>query len=123
MRWDEETSFESREIPLGLLSLRFIDVWAATGEEKAVSALSIRRTLKSVNKYRGSLNVAVTNNRGGDIQTTYLETIPWFVQLFLHTLRIECNGTSRGSILFHTAQWNVLTVPTGGPSAYEQVTC
>ena len=66
------------------------------------SALSIQRTLKSVNKYRGSLHVAVTNNRGSDMRTMYLETLPWFVQLYLHTVRVECNGTRRGSIPFHT---------------------
>lgn len=108
MRWHEEPSFQS-----------------STGKQDPVSSLSIQRTLKSVNKYRGSLNVAVTNNRGDDIQTIYLETLPWFVQLFLHTLRIECNGTSRGDLLSDrtytppiphsrpTLYQTVLTVPAG----------
>ena len=112
MRWHEETLFQNREIPGR--SLRFANVGTATGKQNSASALSIQRTLKSVNKYRGSLNVAITNNRGGDIQTRYLETIPWFVQLYLHTLRIECNGTSRGSIPFHTIQWNVADGSHGG---------
>jgi len=52
--------------------------------------------------------------------------MPWFVQMFLHTLRIECNGTSRGSVSFHTIGWNVLTVSMGDSiysPTYEQVTC
>ena len=73
---------------------------AGTGKGDPVSALSVQRTLKSVNKYRGRLDIAVTNNRGDDIQAIYLETLPWFVQPFLHTLRIECNGTRRGSTPF-----------------------
>jgi len=100
MRWHEETSFQN---PIG--------------KQNPVSALSIRRTLKSVNKYRGSLNVAVTNNGGDDIQTTYLETIPWFVQLFLHTLRIECNGTSRADLLSDTTY--TPPIPHSRPTLYQ----
>jgi hypothetical protein len=109
MRWHEEPSFENGEMA-GTRFLRSADVGTATGKQDPVSGLSIRRTLKSVNKYRGSLDVAVTNNRGGDIQTRYLETIPWFVQMFLHTQRVKCNGTSRGSDPFYATRWNVLTV-------------
>lgn len=113
MRWHEEPSFENREMP-GTHSPRVTDARAATGKQDPVSGLSIRRTLKSVNKYRGSLDVAVTNNGGDDIQTRYLETIPWFVQMFLHTQRVKCNGTSRGSILFYAIDRTILTVCHGG---------
>ncbi|KAF9651603.1 Gpi16 subunit, GPI transamidase component [Thelephora ganbajun] len=107
MRWHNETSFQNR----------FTDPRTATGKQNSVSALSVQRTLKSVNKYRGSLNVAVTNNRGDDIQTTYLETIPWFVQLFLHTLRIECNGTRRGDLLDDTTY--TPPIPHSRPTLYQ----
>jgi len=100
MRWHEETSFQN-----------------PTGKQMAESALSIQRTLKSINKYRGSLNVAVTNNGGDDVQTRYLETLPWFVQLFLHTLHIECNGTSRGDLLSDTTY--TPPIPHSRPTLYQ----
>lgn len=100
MHWHEEASFQN-----------------PTGKQDPVSALSIQRTLKSVNKYRGSLNVAVRNNEGDDIRTTYLETLPWFVQPFLHTLRIECNGTLRGDLLSDTTY--TPAIPHSRPTLYQ----
>jgi hypothetical protein len=104
------------------LTAGLLMIWiekTASGKQEGDTAISIRRTLKSVNKYRGSLHVAVTNNRGGDISTRYLETLPWFVQLYLHTLRIECNGTSRGAI--HGFCSHDGTCAEGFPRDIEQV--
>ena len=68
-----------------------------------LTPLSIQRTLQSVNQYRGTLNVAVRNNLDADIRALYLETMPWLVQFFLHSLQIECNGLTRSQFFksFH----------------------
>lgn len=68
----------------------------ATGDVTPLTQLSIQRTLQSVSQYRGSLNVAIRNNVDHEIKTVYLETMPWLVNFFLHSLRIKSAGLPRG---------------------------
>lgn len=59
--------------------------------------LSIQRTLRGSSQSRGQLSVAITNNQLIELRTIYLETMPWLLQFYLHTLRIRMNGVSRGA--------------------------
>lgn len=34
-----------------------------------------------------------------ELKTSYLETMPWLLQFYLHSLRVLCNGVSRGAFL------------------------
>lgn len=40
--------------------------------------------------------MTIRNNRRSTLQVVYLETMPWLVQFYLHTLRISVNGDARG---------------------------
>jgi len=54
--------------------------------------LSVRRTLRGSSQARGQLSVVLTNNWPTEMHVIYLETMPWLLQFYLHTLRIYCNG-------------------------------
>ncbi len=54
------------------------------------SDLSVRRTLKGSSQTHGELSVVVRNNRPVPVRTRYLETMPWHVEFFLHTLGVTC---------------------------------
>ena len=58
--------------------------------------LSVQRTLRGPSQARGELSVVVTNHESVEIQTVYLETMPWLLQFYLHTLRVTHNGEPRG---------------------------
>ena len=58
--------------------------------------MSIRRTLKGSDQYKGHLSVVLTNHLMSELRTSYLETMPWLLQFYLHSLRVVCNGVPRG---------------------------
>lgn len=72
MKWPEEERFS---YPLDMPPL---------------SDLSVRRTLKGSSQTHGELSVVVRNNGPVPVRTHYLETMPWHVEFFLHTLSVTC---------------------------------
>lgn len=58
--------------------------------------LSIQRTLRGSSQARGQLSVVVKNNNPTTVQVMYLETMPWLLQFYLHTMRIHSDGVPRG---------------------------
>ena len=58
--------------------------------------ISVRRSLKGVNQADAQFTLIVTNNRAEQVRTGYLETMPWHLQFYLHTLRAHVDGHARG---------------------------
>src|SRR5262249_9509994 len=44
----------------------------------------------------GKLSVALKNHLPTSLTVTYLETMPWLVQFYLHTLKVHINGSPNG---------------------------
>ncbi|EKM49853.1 uncharacterized protein PHACADRAFT_154478 [Phanerochaete carnosa HHB-10118-sp] len=80
MRWPDEAWFE---YPL----------------DAPPSALMIRRTLKGSDQYKGRLSVVLTNSAMAEVKTSYLETMPWLLQFYLHSLRVICDGIPRDDLV------------------------
>jgi phosphatidylinositol glycan class T len=87
MKWPEEQRFS---YPLDMPPL---------------SDLSVRRTLKGSSQTHGELSVVVRNNRPVPVRTHYVETMPWHVEFFLHTLSVTCGD--RGTECGACAQFSV----------------
>jgi phosphatidylinositol glycan class T len=51
--------------------------------------LSVQRTLRGSSQARGQLSIVITNNWLTELHVIYLETMPWLLQFYLHTLRIH----------------------------------
>ncbi|KZW01503.1 Gpi16 subunit, GPI transamidase component [Exidia glandulosa HHB12029] len=61
-------------------------------------SVSLRRTMTGSAQYAGGLLVQLENARNETVRVSYLETLPWFVTLYLHTLEIRVNDDPRRRI-------------------------
>ncbi|KAI0248272.1 GPI transamidase component PIG-T [Lactifluus subvellereus] len=82
MRWPEERIFS---YPLDMSPL---------------SELSVQRTLKGSSQTHGELSIVIRNNQPVAIHTHYLETMPWHVEFFLHTLSVSCGDGAKCDHLY-----------------------
>lgn len=57
----------------------------------SLTDFSVQRTLKGTSQSYGKISLVLRNNRASEIQVLYLETMPWHVEFYLHTLRLECH--------------------------------
>ncbi|KAJ3843884.1 GPI transamidase component PIG-T [Lentinula raphanica] len=80
---------------------------------------SVRRNLLGATQDRGQLSIVVTNNQQDTLQLLYLETMPWIVQLYLHTIRVHSDDVPRGDLISNISY--VLPVPHARPSTFECV--
>ncbi|KAK2464580.1 hypothetical protein APHAL10511_003369 [Amanita phalloides] len=52
--------------------------------------ISVDRTLKGTGQAAGHLSLIISNRlSNSDLQVIYLETMPWYLQFYLHTMRVE----------------------------------
>ncbi|KAJ7227057.1 Gpi16 subunit GPI transamidase component [Mycena pura] len=65
----------------------------------AESPLSIRRTLKGSTQDHGKLSVFIQNDATTTTEVAYLETMPWIVQFYLHTLTVSIDNIVRDDLL------------------------
>lgn len=67
--------------------------------------LRVQRALNGPSQAYGRLSVSFSNTGAAPVQALYLETMPWLVQFYLHTLTASANGTENGnyqcSILYY----------------------
>jgi GPI-anchor transamidase subunit T len=75
-----------------LLDRDSIDVY-----EMPLTAISARRTLSGTNQARGKLTAVITNNYPEELEVIYLETMPWLLQFYLHTLQVHYEGDRHGT--------------------------
>ncbi|KIK70817.1 hypothetical protein GYMLUDRAFT_32877 [Collybiopsis luxurians FD-317 M1] len=78
---------------------------------------SVQRKLLGPTQDRGKLSIVVTNNQDEQLQLLYLETMPWIIQFYLHTARVdsEHRDNSISNISY------VLPVPHARPATFESV--
>ncbi|KAI0031989.1 GPI transamidase component PIG-T [Vararia minispora EC-137] len=98
MHWSQEVRFS---YPLDLTST-------------PISAISVDRTLKGASQTHGDLALVLRNNLHTPQRVLYLETLPWYIELYLHTLSVEC-GHSRPYELFGNLTYTP-PVPHGSPT-------
>ncbi|KAL4247935.1 GPI transamidase component PIG-T [Abortiporus biennis] len=83
MVWPDELKFE----------------YPLTSTPEPLTHISVHRTLKGYSQSRGVLSIDVTNNMPITIQTSYLESMPWLLQFYLHSLKLYYNGVSRDDLI------------------------
>ena len=63
--------------------------------------ISVKRALRGSSQAWGQLEAVITNQSPVMVQVIYVETMPWLLQFYLHTLEARVNGTKTGpSMLF-----------------------
>jgi hypothetical protein len=62
-------------------------------KQAPLAPLSVDRVITTVDQTRGVLHVSVRNNdRERERMVIYAETMPWLVELYMHTLEVRVDG-------------------------------
>ncbi|KAF9473993.1 Gpi16 subunit, GPI transamidase component [Pholiota conissans] len=78
---------------------------------------SVKRTLTGSSQALGRLSVAITNHRTEAISVLYLETMPWLLQFFLHTLEARIDGVLAHDIISDLTY--IPSVPHSRPTTFQ----
>ena len=71
--------------------------FTGSGFDAPLNSLSVQRTLRGSSQARGRLSVIVKNHHATPLHVLYLETMPWHVQFYLHTMKIHVDGLRTGT--------------------------
>ncbi|KAH8108540.1 GPI transamidase component GPI16 [Phellopilus nigrolimitatus] len=63
----------------------------------------VSRTLTGTTQSHGRLSVSIKNNRPYEMQLVYVETMPWLVTFFLHTLELTVDGRKSNGLMARMA--------------------
>ncbi|KAK7468558.1 Subunit of the glycosylphosphatidylinositol transamidase complex-like protein [Stygiomarasmius scandens] len=77
---------------------------------------TVQRKLHGPTQDRGQLALVLKNHEPHAIRVSYLETMPWLLQFYLHTIRIEVDGTRRDDLISNISY--VLPVPHSRPATF-----
>jgi len=61
--------------------------------------ISVKRSLRGSSQAWGQLEAVITNQSPVMVQVIYVETMPWLLQFYLHTLEARVNGTKTDGIV------------------------
>lgn len=87
------------------------------GEPIPLTPLSVQRTLKGSSQDRGQLSLVIINHEPTTVYARYLETMPWLVQFYLHTLQARAKGITSENIISNFTY--VPAVPHSRPTTFE----
>lgn len=72
-----------------------------------LSAYLVDRSMKGSSQTTGELALSIRNNLQVERRVLWLETLPWHVELYLHTLHVICaDGRPCGTYLSHRSLHN-----------------
>ncbi|CAE7215547.1 unnamed protein product [Rhizoctonia solani] len=63
--------------------------------------ITVRRVLTGAEQTHGGLLLSITNEGNTVFTTAWLETMPWFIQFFLHTLELRTYSLITDDLLLH----------------------
>ncbi|PBK95803.1 Gpi16 subunit GPI transamidase component [Armillaria gallica] len=92
--------------------------YALDSPKVASMPISVRRTLRGASQDRGQLSLVIKNNAPSSLQVFYLETMPWIVQFYLHTMRVSSD--TGGDNLISNISY-VPPVPHSRPATFQAV--
>ncbi|KIY72968.1 GPI transamidase component GPI16 [Cylindrobasidium torrendii FP15055 ss-10] len=81
--------------------------------------ISFRRMLHGNSQDRGQLVVTLDNHLDNAIDILYLETMPWMVQFYLHTMTVEHNGSVDNTLLSNLSY--IPPVPHAQPATFQVI--
>ncbi|GAW04380.1 Gpi16 subunit GPI transamidase component [Lentinula edodes] len=85
----------------------------------ALVPFSVRRNLLGSTQDRGQLSIVLTNNEQDVLQLLYLETMPWIIQFYLHTIRVHADDALRDDLISNISY--ILPIPHARPATFETV--
>ena len=92
--WVDEKQFSYGTLTYQLIPPHLIRV--LLGSVPPQLPITVRRVLTGAEQTHGGLLLSITNEGDTEFTTAWLETMPWFIQFFLHTLELRVGGQQRG---------------------------
>ncbi|KAF9076064.1 Gpi16 subunit GPI transamidase component [Rhodocollybia butyracea] len=86
---------------------------------QALVPFSVQRSLRGSTQDRGELSIVVTNHQQNTLQLRYLETMPWIIQFYLHTIRVHSDGVLKNDLISNISY--VLPVAHSRPATFESI--
>ncbi|KAF6749392.1 GPI transamidase component GPI16 [Ephemerocybe angulata] len=106
----------SKPVDISMSYMRDFNPGLAARLAKPSTPLSVQRTLKESSQAHGQLSVVLKNHESYPIQAVYLETMPWIVQFYLHTLTATVDGHPYSSAFSNLSY--IPAVPHSRPSTF-----
>jgi len=82
--------------------------------------ISVRRTLRGSSQAWGQLEAVITNHLAVMVQIIYVETMPWLLQFYLHTLEARVNGIIKTDDIISNISY-IPPVPHSRPTTFQVV--
>ncbi|KAF7361641.1 GPI transamidase component GPI16 [Mycena venus] len=106
--------------PLPLdISMHWLEPFQHATIPAGQAPLSVRRMLRGSAQDHGALAVSIANADPSPVRVVYLETLPWIVHLYLHTLELTVDGVPRADLLEDISY--IAPVPHGRAATLEAV--
>ncbi|XP_056638112.1 GPI transamidase component PIG-T [Diorhabda sublineata] len=79
------------------ISDKFLNIYAKYPNDDVVSVnipppLYAHRYLSGFGQERGGIVTKIVNNHWGELDVVLMQNIPWFIPIYLHTLKVVANG-------------------------------
>ncbi|KAJ7679712.1 GPI transamidase component GPI16 [Mycena olivaceomarginata] len=112
--------YDLAEQPLPLdVDMHWLEPFQHATIPSAQAPLSVRRMLRGSAQDHGALAISITNPGSAAVRVVYLETLPWIVYLYLHTLELTVDGVPRADLLEDISY--IAQVPHGRAATLEAV--
>ncbi|KAF9014895.1 GPI transamidase component GPI16 [Cyathus striatus] len=119
----QDASFVGYDVNTATKPLNVEMTWAGNFQypiqDKSQSFISVRRKLTSSSQVRGKLELLIQNHQDTTQHVLYLETMPWIVQFYLHTLKAYINNVDTGEIINNITY--IPAVPHSRPTTLQSV--
>lgn len=76
-------------------------IYSALEYSSGANPISVKRVLRGSSQAWGQLEAVITNKSPVMVQVIYVETMPWLLQFYLHTLEARVNGIKTGLSIFY----------------------
>ncbi|KIY53776.1 Gpi16 subunit, GPI transamidase component [Fistulina hepatica ATCC 64428] len=108
----------AEHVPLNV-GIHWLDEFHYSPEPYAVAPFAVQRKLHGASQDRGQLSVTLQNKDTLMRRVKYVETLPWFAQLFLHTMTITVDDVQRDDLM--SDLYYIPPIPHGRPTTLEVV--
>ncbi|TFK22012.1 Gpi16 subunit GPI transamidase component [Coprinopsis marcescibilis] len=114
-----DTKLVQKPLNLAMSWPHDFDHLAASSTREPLTSLSLQRTLRESSQLDGHLTVSLTNHKDTSTDVLYLETMPWIVQFYLHTLVATVEGRVKVDAVSNISY--IPAIPHSRPTTFQAV--
>ena len=96
MKWPSEAAFAFRKFCFDLTLYHEVDRVIAAAKYNDSTPILIKRRLTGYGQERGSIGIELLNSLNEPVDLLWMEEWPWWLKVYLHTLRGHVNGEPAG---------------------------